>query len=65
MNCFFLYILKENEVAELKQKYLNSFERFEQKKLIATRCARLTSIILKAPEDWDANKINLISNVII
>lgn len=52
-------------MAELKQKYLNLFEQVEQKKLVAMRYARLVSIILKTPDDWDANKINLIYNASI
>ncbi|CAH1736440.1 unnamed protein product [Aphis gossypii] len=49
----------ENEISELRQKYINLSTNFQQKKLIAMKCARLTDIILKSQETLDANIINL------
>lgn len=59
----FFYILEANEVSELKQKCINLCANFQQNKLIALKCARLTDIILKTPETLDANIINLTFNV--
>lgn len=53
-------ILTECEVAELKQKYIHLYDKFEQDKLIAMKCAGLADIILRTPETWDANIINVI-----
>ncbi|XP_022172378.1 uncharacterized protein LOC111035164 [Myzus persicae] len=52
-----------NEVSELKQKCINLCANFQQNKLIALKCARLTDIILKTPETLDANIINLTFNI--
>ncbi|VVC42039.1 HAUS augmin-like complex subunit 6, N-terminal [Cinara cedri] len=49
----------EKEVVELKQKYINLYNNFEQNKLLVLKCVRLAEIILKTPETWDANVINL------
>ncbi|XP_001944251.2 uncharacterized protein LOC100166290 [Acyrthosiphon pisum] len=48
-----------NEVSELKQKCNNLYANFQQNKLIALKCARLTDIILQTPETLDANILNL------
>ncbi|CAI6361446.1 unnamed protein product [Macrosiphum euphorbiae] len=48
-----------NEVSELKQKCINLYANFQQNKLIALKCARLTDIILQTQETLDANIVNL------
>lgn len=54
---------KDNDVSQLKQKYTQLYDDFKQNELIAIVCAKLADIILKNPESWDANLINLISIV--
>ncbi|XP_025194944.1 uncharacterized protein LOC112594398 [Melanaphis sacchari] len=49
----------ENEVSELKKKYINLYTNFQQNNLIALKCAKLTDIILKSQETLDANIVNL------
>lgn len=60
---YVFYILKENEVAELNQKYINLYANFQQNKLIAMKCARLTDIILKTQETLDAKIVHLFVDV--
>lgn len=52
-------MLEEQEVAVLKQKVTNLYANFEQNKLIATKCAKLTDIILKTQVSLDANIVQL------
>lgn len=53
--CF--YVFEENEVVELRQKYIDLYNTFEKNKLIAMKCLRLADLILKTPETWDAYKV--------
>ncbi|XP_060875809.1 uncharacterized protein LOC132949066 [Metopolophium dirhodum] len=48
-----------NEVSELKQKCINLYANFQQNKLIALKCARLTDIILQTQEFLDGNIVHL------
>lgn len=60
INLYFIFIiLQENEIAELRQKYIDLYDKFEQNKLIAMKCAKLADIILNVPETYDANIINV------
>lgn len=53
----------ENDIAELKNKYINLYNKFEQNNLIAMKFTKLADIILTTPIMYDANIINLNPNV--
>jgi len=63
--CYLLsfFFISENEISELRQKYISLSTNFQQKKLIAMKYARLTDIILKSQESLDANIVNLTFDV--
>lgn len=52
-----LHMLEENEVVELRQKYIDLYNTFDKNKLIAIKCLRLADLILKTPETWDAYNV--------
>uniref|UniRef100_A0A2S2QV13 HAUS augmin-like complex subunit 6 N-terminal domain-containing protein n=1 Tax=Sipha flava TaxID=143950 RepID=A0A2S2QV13_9HEMI len=52
----------ENEVAELKKKYIYLYDKFNQNNLIAMKCAKLADIISKTPKNCNANLINITYN---